>query len=291
MEYAMKMIGLMTVAVGLGLSGALAQVAPGPENTTTSAPASARGAAATGPRIIWERVVHDVDNRRPEPERLIVWLRLTPDPAQPLAYVQRLTKAQKAVDDQGRSLAFTGELPHDLRVDTLAGGGLGSQLVQVILQPPGTGGERPKSIAVLEGVISAATVGKTDAVDLAVPGKETREYAGGVKGTFSTSMAGAGLCRVEYLFEVPANLPAAERANWSSQSVGLRLKVVDADGNNWMPSGGGTSTGGTTRFGTNQTYAPMRGGTPGGVPKVHMEWVTQAPPIEIPFKVENIPLP
>jgi len=279
--------------VGLILSAAMMAMAAWSRSPAqmvgTTVPTTALSRPVSG-IILWQ-VIHDTDYRRAEPERLVVTLRVRPDPLLHVAYLQKMVRADQAVDDKGQALVLDGPLPADMQPDAISHAGVVEEMVAVVLKPPGPGVEFGKTVQSIEGVIPGAAVVKTATLDLAVGSKESRDYDGGVKATFAASMTNATTCVVAYSFHVPVELSQGQRQMWSSQMDGLKVKVVDTGGVTWLQNGGGTGRPNATQFDGNQNFSPPPGKAAGAPLKVAIEVVTEVKALTIPFRLENIPLP
>jgi hypothetical protein len=276
---ALALAVLALAAVGRGQADP-APAAPAPEAATAPA-------ATAPPQISCEQVIHDVDLRRAEPERLLVVLRVTFEPGSKLAYLQTTVLAQQATDDKGNSWLATG-LPTDVREDI--SGGAGSNLVRVYLKVPPAGANPGRKLPVLSGDIRAAEILEKSKVAITGAGGESRDY-NGVKAVYKTSMTNATTCKVEFSFDLPANLPDEDKRLWNTQFSGSVVHVSDDAGATWRQSGGSTSGGNTTHYSLSESFSAPAGAAAGAVPTVTFEVVTGVKPIRIPFRVENVPLP
>ena len=282
---------LLLAGVVLGSAGSFlaAQVA---------APPAAAPAAGAANRVEYVRVVHDARYDRLDSERLSVTLRLTPDPAAQLAFVDTAIHADKALDDRGNSLVNTAAFPADMNGSNVRALGNmvmsgpptapDSRMITVLLKVPPADVEMGRTIKVLEGSIPAAIATKSETVTLAIPGKQSHTYPGGVKAAYTATKSGTTMCQISCTFDLPQEMSEADRKIWSGQINALKAKFTGGTAE-WMSAGcGGNAS--ASQISRIMAFVPRTG--QGTMPtSADLEMVVETKATAIPFHLEDIPLP
>jgi hypothetical protein len=261
---------------------------------TKTAPATATAPATTpatapAPRVTCTGVLHDVDYKRLEPEQLVVMLEVTADPA--ILFPAAVT-ADKAVDELGNSLVRPGPPPDVLPgIDKyLSPREAGAHAVGVVLKAPPAKVDMGRSLKLLEGTIPAAVATKKETLTVAVPQEKVCDLQGGVKVRFKSFMMQPGQCVVHCTFDLPAEIPPAQRSNWRCRIEALQGKPVGDTGEWWSAGDMDLPEG----LSISKTLMIIRPSVlaPAPPPKeIQVELIVETKPLPIPFRLENVPLP